>query len=64
MFSEIVGPQGPSPEAPYSVAVEHNFVRDENEIYKRRLCDQHTVEQIAMWTRETAGGLSVHHGDR
>src|SRR5438132_4895173 len=32
------------------VAVEHGFIRYENKTGKCGLCNQHSVERIAMWT--------------
>ena len=47
-----------------SIVVEHSFVRHENESGERRLCDQHPIKRIAMWTGKAVGRLSVQHGDR
>ena len=53
-----------SPEALYTVPVEHAVTRDENKVVQNCLRDQHSVEGVAVQLRQRPCAGAVLHGNR
>ena len=51
-----------SPETHYAVAVEEGLVGDEYKLATDCLCDEHSVERVAVQTRERPGAHTVLDG--
>src|SRR3984957_1062390 len=53
-----------SPKKAWAERAKTFFIENENEIVKKGLRDQHTIERIAMRSRQCARRLSVTNGNR
>jgi len=51
------------PQAPDAVGIEQGFVRDQLEVGAQGLCDQHSVEGVAVRAGQAARTLGVVQGD-